>query len=109
MYISEENLKEIAYELYKMHWTRENISKESQLAEYRLYRLELLEEYDEDSLDWDSYIPTFEDWLFDNGYGGSLYVCFDEFIDAEYQDVDYMSYLLGNSVFWKAYEKYMGV
>ena len=101
MKISEENLKELAYELYKMHWTREHISKERQLAEYRSYYLTKLEDYD------DNY--TLEDYLFDNGYNGELYVCFDEFIDAEYEDADYMSYLLGNSVFWKAYKEYMGV
>ena len=101
MKVLEKDLKKLAYELYKMHWTREHISKEWQLAEYRGYYLTNLEDND------DNY--TFEDHLEENGYDGELYVCFDEFIDEEYEDADYMSYLLGNSVFWKAYKEYMGV
>ena len=105
MKISEKDLKKIAYELYKIHWKRIHISTEREMAEYRLYYLILLEDYGER----DYYAPTFKDWLEENGYDGEFYVCFDEFIDAEYEDVDYMSYLLGNSVFWKAYKEYMGV
>lgn len=110
MNITEKDLKAIAYALYKIHWTTTHIPVETQLAEYRLYQLTLLEDYDPDSLDWDTYIPTFDDWLFEQGYGGEIYVCFNEFLDCEYQDVEYMEFLLcKNSVFWKAYKKYNNV
>lgn len=109
MYIAEENLKELAYELYKIHWKREHLSKEREIAEYRLYYFSLLDDYGEDALSCDYDIPTFDEWIDGYGYEGELYVCFDEFIDAEYEDVDYMSFLLGNSIFWKAYKEYMGV
>lgn len=110
MKIAEKDLKKIAYELYKINWTTTHISVERQLAEYRLYQLTLLEDYDEDSLDWNSYIPTFDDWLFEQGYDGEIYVCFNEFLDYEYQDAEYMEFLLcHNSIFWKAYKEYQGV
>ena len=85
----------MAYELYKIDWETTHISTERKLAAYREYVYTKLVDYD------DNY--TFEDWLFDNGYDGDIYVCFDEFLGAEYQDEEYMEYLLGNSVFWKAY------
>lgn len=97
MRIHEYQLKELAYELYKVDWENDHISLERKLAEYRLYCLTSLE-------DGDYGCYSFEDWLFDNGYDGELYVCFNEFLGAEYQDEDYMKYLLcENSVFWKAY------
>lgn len=97
MQITESALQAMSYELYKIDWEREYITTERKLAEYRLYTLTELE---------DNCNESFEDWLFDNGYGGEIYACFDEFIDCEYQDYGYMKYLLGNSVFWKAYEEY---
>lgn len=97
MKITEDKLKEIAYELYKIDWERDHISTEWKLATYRLYELEFLE-YD--------FRETFDEWLFEQGYDGEIYACFDEFIVYEYQDYEYMKYLLGNSVFLKAYEEY---
>lgn len=105
MKISEKELQEIAYELYKIDWVRENVSQELQLAVEREFWLESLEyeqEFDE--------ILLWSNWIWDNGYHGSLYVCFDEFLDCEYEDVGYMKYLLcHNSVFWQAYKEYEGV
>lgn len=105
MKIKEQDLKEISYELYKMHWKRKHISLEREMATYREYELETLE-YQEEFGE----IITYEEWLFERGFDGELYACFDEFLDYEYQDTDYMSYLLGhNSVFWKAYKEYQKV
>ena len=98
MKIKEQKLEEIAYELYKIDW-KSRISIERKLEAHRNYELELLENYDDDY--------TFDDWEFDNGYDEECYVCFDEFIDYEYEDEEYMKYLLShNSVFWKAYLHY---
>ena len=108
MKLTEERLQELAYELYKLDWKREHITQTRELEEYRLYYLTMLENA-EDEDDWDSDY-TFEDWLWDQGYGGELYVCYNEFLDAEYEDKEYIKYLLcENSMFWKAYKEYEGV
>lgn len=36
----------------------------------------------------------FSEWLFERGFGGSLWACYDEFLSAEYQDKEYMKTLL---------------
>ena len=98
--ISEEKLQDLAYELYKIDWKDSHISTERKLGAYREYEYTGAIDRDEDY--------TFEDWLFDNGYDGEIYAYFGEFLECEYQDEEYMRYLLGNSVFWKAYKEYQG-
>ena len=36
----------------------------------------------------------YADWCEDCGFGGSIWACYDEFLDAEYQDVLYMHSIL---------------
>lgn len=38
--------------------------------------------------------PTFSDYLFEHGFGGETWACYDEFLQAEYLDVDYMHTIL---------------
>ena len=86
------NIKEIAYELYKIDWEQDHaISGSRKLSAYREYcdiEVESLKEYHSRT-----YL-SFEDYLEDHSYSGELYVCFNEFLEAEYLDVSYMQYLL---------------
>lgn len=88
-------LKKAAYELYKQDWLYEHVSPGRQM--------ESLREYYEMSEEDESAYEDYDDYLFENGYNGELYVCFDEFLGAEFQDIGYMEYLLGPKLF----EKYL--
>lgn len=87
------NIKKIAYEKYKLDWmlhhgyTLEDLV--GALSDY-------MEEVNEDL------VVVFDVWESDCGFGSEIWVCFDEFIDSEYQDMGYMKQLLT----WNEYEKY---
>lgn len=83
--------KQMCYEFYKYQWKQENgITAEDDKA--------LLQEYYSDvTFDRDAY--TFEDYLNDVGYNGSLYACFGEFCENEYLDDDYMQNLLNDTLY----------
>ena len=57
---------------------------------------ECMEEVNED------FVFVFDVWESDYGFRSVIWVCFDEFIDNEYQDKSYMKQLLN----WEEYEKY---
>lgn len=87
------NIRKIAYEKYKLDWMLQHGYTLKDLVS------ELsgcMGEEDEDL------ITTFDIWESDYGFGSEIWACFDEFIDNEYQDEDYMKQLLN----WKEYEKY---
>ena len=91
MYSSKQDIKrtlrENIYELYKIDWMQ-RISAESQKDVVRQYMVDVIE-YGDDS-------GTLEDFIFERGYNeGSIYVCFDEFLGAEYQDKEYIKELIG--------------
>lgn len=89
------DIRELCYELYKIDWMN-HISHNRQMDALKNYYEELHISYDEDY--------TFDDYLFDNGYDGELYVCFDEFLQNEYLDEDYMKELLYNTELINQYE-----
>ncbi len=76
------------YELYKEDWMNQNISPDDRFYTFRNYKLTQLAD--------DEFNGSFEDYLWDNGgfLSGSLYVCFNEFLDAEYQDREYIKDLV---------------
>lgn len=84
------DISKIAYELYKQDWVDEHTTREGRLQSIREYH-DYVQECAEDGFEADSY----EDWLFEVGYHGALYVCYDEFCDEEYHDVGYVKSLLG--------------
>ena len=57
--------------------------------------MDSIKDYYEGLIDNDSEY-TYEDYIEEFGYDGELYVCFEEFCDAEYYNVDYMRTLLDN-------------
>ena len=82
------DIRKLCYELYKIDWKYSHmITKEREM--------DSIKDYYEGLIDNDSEY-TYEDYIEEFGYGGELYVCYEEFCDAEYYDVDYMRTLLDN-------------
>ena len=90
-------IRELAYELYKMDWMR-RISCGVQM--------EVLEEYyQETDKDYQKEY-SFEDYVFEKGYHGQLYICYNEFLGAEYLDESYMrSLFYKNDELFKEYQE----
>ena len=81
------DIRKLCYELCKIDWKHSHITKEREM--------DSIKDYYEGLIDNDSEY-TYEDYIEEFGYDGELYVCFEEFCDAEYYDVDYMRTLLDN-------------
>lgn len=88
------NIKQIAYEKYKLDWMLKHGHTLSDL----MHELDMMQEENQD----DSASQLFIDWEYGFGFGSEIWVCFDEFIDNEYQDAGYMKQLLT----WEEYEAY---
>lgn len=85
--------KHCLYELYKQDWIKSHVHERTQketLKRYRNTAKQIIED------DIDTKIPTFDEYVEYNGYCNSIYACYDEFIDYEYNDGDYIAELLGN-------------
>ena len=89
--MSRNMLQEIAYELYKQDWIDSHTTAEE--------RLQSLQEYYDEFLDGEYPYGSYEEYLEERGFGGNIYACFPEFLDAEYQDEGYMRHLLGNDLY----------
>ena len=81
------NIRKLCYELYKIDWKHSHITKEREM--------DSIKDYYEGLIDNDNEY-TYEDYIEEFGYDGELYVCFEEFCDTEYYDVDCMRTLLDN-------------
>ena len=81
------DIRKLCYELYKIDWKHSHITKEREM--------DSIKDYYEGLIDNDIEY-TYEDYIEEFGYNGELYVCFEEFCDAEYYNVDYMRTLLDN-------------
>lgn len=85
-----ETIDVIAYRRYQEDWIkRQNFSKEF-MAEIQKEYMECKREYYQN----DTY--TFQEYLDDNGFQGSCYVCIDEFRGVEYLDAVCMNSLLSS-------------
>ena len=106
--MTEEKMKRKLYELYQLDWML--------VHGYGLPDI-IKGMNDHEAVDHDSYIhkdengdsyadvdKIFLDWE-DVGFGGSLYVCFDEFCDAELTEVEYMKSLLARAILLEGYEE----
>lgn len=76
-------IRQIAYELYKQYWIDTHTSPEERmkvLVDYYSWRVTNKEDV------------NFCDWLWfeSDGFNGSLFACFDEFIGAEYQNSEFV-------------------
>ena len=91
------DIRKLCYELYKIDWKHSHmITKEREM--------DSIKNYYEGLIDNDSEY-TYEDYIEEFGYDGELYVCYEEFCDAEYYDVDYMRTLLDNDELINIYHK----
>lgn len=93
-------IKEKAYQLYKLDWlASHNYTLDDVLKKVWtiINHIDFNIEVETDLMD------AFEEV----GFNGEIYACFDEFIDSEYQDRQYMECLLGGteSDDYKAYIK----
>ena len=102
------DIRELAYELYKIDWMR-RISADRQMDSLRDYyreakedekiAAELAEEFGSPENSGDSGGYSYDDYIFESGYDGEIYVCYDEFLDNEYMDKKYMKRLLGKDLY----------
>lgn len=89
----------LCYDLYKIEWLSEHISKECLRETVKDYYRDLPFEDPDYSL---------EDYLADNAfYNKQCYACKDEFLENEFQDPEYMQELLSEQGLINEYEKYM--
>ena len=90
------NISKLCYELYKIDWKYSHmITKDMEMDNIKNYYDCLIDE---------DYEYTYDDYLEEFGYDGELYVCYDEFLDNEYLEEDYIKELLDNE---KLYNKYL--
>ena len=82
--MNKNNFRQAVYELYKTDWEQKhgNIFERKQKVIQEILR--------EDAE------GSFEEYLLEYGYAGEIYVCYDEFLKAEFLDEEYVAYLLGN-------------
>ena len=90
-------IRKLCYELYKVDWKHSHmITKDREM--------DSIKNYYEDLVDDDTEY-TYNDYLEEFGYDGELYVCYEEFLEAEYLDVDYICSLLDNEKLIAMYRK----
>jgi hypothetical protein len=79
-------LRQCIYDLYKQEWLHSHLSNQ-QMKDSIVDYYEGLEDSS------DEY--TFEEYLEEYGFiNGEMYACYDEFIDIEYHDEEYIESLL---------------
>lgn len=92
------NISELSYQLYIIQWKHEYITPEIEADAWK--------DYFENTEAEDFAEYSFDDYLWDCGYaGGALYVCYEEFLNAEYLDEDYIKELLENEELYEMYLK----
>lgn len=82
----------LCYELYKIDWMQ-RISADRQInAVCRYYDILITEELSIIEYPFTTYLNEY-------GYDGEIYACFDEFLDCEFKDVEYIKSLLAGDLF----------
>ena len=76
----------IAYEKYKLDWM---ISHGHTLEEL-MHELNIMQKEENSS----TISSLYEDWEYGFGFGGEIWACYDEFIECEFFDIDYMKNIL---------------
>ena len=93
------DITKIAYEKYRLDWM---IAHGHSITEL-LRELELMRQEDPER----SLLALFEDWEYGFGFGGEVWACYDEFMETEYLDTEYMKALLTESEYelysWEAW------
>ncbi len=93
------NISQLSYRLYMEDWKNSHgIDRKGEMQEM-IWFYKWKDAEDEDM--------SYEDYIEEFGYGGcgQLYVCFDEFLGAEYRDIGYIEYLLGDDELIREYRR----
>lgn len=80
------DIKKIAYEKYKLDWM---IAHGYTLADI-MNELNDMQEEEPDTC----VSNLFSDWEYEFGFGSEIWACYDEFLEYEFNDKDYMKSLL---------------
>lgn len=80
---------EMLYALYAQDWIDENTTPEMRLQNIREYY-----DYCKECVDNEEDVETYKDYLDEFGFNGSIYVCYEEFCDEEFYDVEFVRHLL---------------
>lgn len=92
-------LRRTAYELYKLDWMT-RVDHRMLIDGVHEFADEIISDKDIYAFDGTDDPQTIEDMFCERGFGnGSMYVCFEEFLDSEYQDKEYMKELLTEAHF----------
>ena len=90
-------ISKLCYELYKVDWKHSHMITAER-------EMDSIKNYYEDLVDDDTEY-TYNDYLEEFGYDGELYVCYEEFLEVEYLDEDYICSLLDNEKLITMYHK----
>lgn len=82
-------ISRLCYELYKVDWKRNHMITADR-------EMDSIKDYYEGLVDMDDTEYTYNDYLEEFGYDGELYVCYEEFLETEYLEDDYICGLLDN-------------
>lgn len=96
------NISEIAYEKYKQDWVDTHTTPQERITAYENYN-----KYVEEAVANSEDLKLFNEWIEEIGYPDGIYVCYDEFIDTEYFDREYIRYILDDEELIEEYEKDM--
>ena len=93
-------LKKACYALYKAHWITELTGRETSCPAFDSNRTSVMnalrDYYNEMLMENNGHCDrSFHDWLEEQGFSGTLYVCYSEFCANEFQDREFMHELLG--------------
>jgi len=86
-------IKKLLYRLYRLDWMR-RISTERMMDFLKTY-------YEDSKMDTEPTTP--EEVLEEFGFDGELYVSYEEFLESEYLDKDYIKGLLNNDDLYNEY------
>lgn len=92
----DKTIRGLCYELYKNDWMR-RISAER--------KADALKNWYQETPIWNRTVYPPSSYIEENGYDGEYYVCFEEFLEAEYQDSDYIKSLLDNEQLYTEYQE----
>lgn len=96
--MTKEDMRQEAYRLYQLEWmAAHGYSLQDLVLSVIAYHNEGADFDDISSLQPDE--DTYNNWVSDSGFSGTLWACKDEFLDAEYQDADYMKSLLPEDLY----------
>ncbi len=99
-----DNIKAIAYELYKIDWKNGRITNQIEKDTYNNYIEYLDETAKNNEIDHTFYPVSYSNYITEFGFAGvGIYSGFDEFLDNEYQDKDYIKSILPEHL----YETYL--